>query len=266
MGLACTASGFLITPKLETEGDIVAEQHLNENGTDVSIVNERSLSEQMDYNYQVCRNALHEPTMYLTILFFALEGFTVPHFNEYLYYYATNELKINQFEWGLLIVSVVVSITLGIMVYSKYLKEYEPRTLICVGLLLSFMNSFFGLMLVYKYYEYLGISVELFMLVFMQPPIGISIAIAILVPHALMAKITPSHVEATVYAFATSILRGSRQLGGSLMGVLWNYLFIGMTTKNLKNMDKAIMIAMFCKLIPLTYIKMIPTLDQVRSV
>jgi hypothetical protein len=65
--------------------------------------------------------------MYLTILFFAIEGFTIPKFNEFFYYYATGELGIDQLTWGLFIVIFTISITVGVMIYSKFLKDCEPR-------------------------------------------------------------------------------------------------------------------------------------------
>jgi hypothetical protein len=133
--------------------------------------------------------------------------------------------------------------------------------MIILSLVLNFISSIAMLVFVQKGYERFGLSAEQWMLFFMQPPVGLGVAIAILVPHALLAKITPSHVEATVFAFATSIMRGSRQLGGSMMGVFWNDAFVGMTSKNLKDIDKAIIIASICRLLPLTYINMIPTND-----
>lgn len=60
--------------------------------------------------------------MHMTILFFAIEGFTVPNFFEFVYYYAMNELKMSQLEWGLFMVCISISIILGVMVYSKYLR------------------------------------------------------------------------------------------------------------------------------------------------
>jgi len=199
--------------------------------------------------------------MYMTILFFAIEGCTIPNFAEFTYYYATSELGIDQLTWGLYIVMFTISITVGVMVYSKYMKDYEPRQMIKLSLVLNFASSVALLVFVKRGYEQIGLSAEQWMLLFMQPPVGLGIAIAILVPNALLAKITPSHVEATVFAFATSIMRASRQLGGSMMGVFVNDAFIGMTSKNLKDIDKAIIISCICRLLPLTYVFMIPTKD-----
>jgi hypothetical protein len=90
MGLFCSLSGFLITSKLEIEGDFTAEE-----GSQVNIIENETLVTKLAYNYKVCRNALKEPTMYLTILFFGIEGMMVPNFLEFIYYYSINELKMS---------------------------------------------------------------------------------------------------------------------------------------------------------------------------
>ena len=83
-GLACALSGFLITQKLEKEGDVTVDGD--------SEIEEMNFCQRINYGYRVCKNALREPTMYMTMLFFVVEGFTVPHFFEFFYYYAMNEI------------------------------------------------------------------------------------------------------------------------------------------------------------------------------
>lgn len=90
MGLFCSLSGFLITNKLEIEGDSTAED-----ASQVNVIENETLVTKLTYNYKVCRNAMKEPTMYMTILFFGLEGLMVPNFLEYIYYYSINELKMS---------------------------------------------------------------------------------------------------------------------------------------------------------------------------
>ena len=44
----------------------------------------------------MCKNALREPAMYMTLLYVVIEGFTVPNFFEFMYYFATNEVGMTQ--------------------------------------------------------------------------------------------------------------------------------------------------------------------------
>lgn len=87
-----------------------------------------------------------------------------------------------------------------------------------------------------------------------------------LVPLALFAKVTPSHVEATVFAFVTSIIKGSRAVGGVCFAAFLNNMFIGMTATNQKRIDEAIYMQVFFRLLVFTYIGMVPTLSDIKEV
>ena len=88
MGLLCSFSGFLIDQQLEKSGDLTAEGHL------VITLENQTLRERLHYNFEVCKHALEERAIYMTILFFAIEGFTVPNFFEFIYFYAVNVLNV----------------------------------------------------------------------------------------------------------------------------------------------------------------------------
>jgi hypothetical protein len=61
-----------------------------------------------------------------------------------------------------------------------------------------------------------------FLIIGVMCPLGFGIAITHLVPQAVLGKITPSHVEATVFAFTTSVIKGSRSIGGFCFAALLN--------------------------------------------
>ena len=82
----------------------------------------------------------------------------------------------------------------------------------------------------------------------------------------MLGKITPSHVEATVFAFTTSVIKGSRSIGGFCFATLLNDLFIGMTANELKKLYVALFMMMGFRLLVLCYIQMLPTLDDVKEV
>lgn len=135
MGLACSVSGFLINKHLEKAGDLIA---LDDRPDSIS---HQSLGKQIAYNLKVCRNALRERSMYMTILFFAIEGFTVPNFFEFIYYFAINEAKMSQMEWGICMVMINVSIMIMIGVYAGFLKDKEPRSLIKLSICLFLLSA-----------------------------------------------------------------------------------------------------------------------------
>jgi hypothetical protein len=79
--------------------------------------------------------------MYMTILFFAIEGFTVPNFFEFIYYYSVNEKKMSQLEWGLGMVAITIAIMVMIGIYAAFLKDKEPRNLIMISIFLFFTSA-----------------------------------------------------------------------------------------------------------------------------
>ena len=163
-------------------------------------------------------------------------------------------------------VQITFSIICSVMIYSKYLRQKEPRHLIAGMIICFLLATFFQLMFITGYYAHLGLNRTIFLALFMMPPFGAGMALGILVPQAILGKITPSHVEATVFAFATSVIKGTRGLGGYFNAVLLNRYFIGMTATNLKDLYKAILITLVLRILVFTYLRMLPTNAAVEEV
>lgn len=176
MGLACSVSGLLINKHLETAGDLTAEDDRADS------ISHQSLGKQISYNFQVCRNALKERAMYLTILFFAVEGFTVPNFFEFIYYFAVNEAKMSQMEWGLCMVMVNISIMAMIGIYAGFLKGKEPRSLIKLSVFLFLLSAISQQFFVAGYYRDVAVNHNLFLAVGVMCPLGFAIALTHIVP------------------------------------------------------------------------------------
>lgn len=49
----------------------------------------RSFSEECAHNYTIVKSILGVPEMYRSVLFFVLLGFTVPRFDDFMYYFKT---------------------------------------------------------------------------------------------------------------------------------------------------------------------------------
>jgi hypothetical protein len=112
-------------------------------------------------------------------------------------------------------------------------------------------------------YAILGINRDAWIALFMMPTHGFAMGLGALVPLSLLGKITPSHVEATVFAFATSIIKGARGLGGYFNAVLLNKIFIGMTATNLKDLYKALLLTCLMRILVFAFLRMVPTNAQV---
>ena len=87
------------------------------------------------------------------ILFYVLFGLTYPTFTEFLYYFKLEVLGLTQFQYALLALVGSISMFVGIMVYSIWLKEAETRTLILISIFFMILGSLFSVALTLKWYE-----------------------------------------------------------------------------------------------------------------
>jgi len=117
----------------------------------------------------------------------------------------------------------------GVLIYSIWMKEYETRTLVRIALIVMAVSSFFNIALTLKWYEVLGISSFTFIFFTSSTLFPLILGLFIIPPFVLIAKITPSHVEATIFAFSASIINGSALFLSRMMGVVWNKLFFHVT-------------------------------------
>ena len=81
----------------------------------------------------------------------------------------------------------------------------------------------------------------------------------------LFAKITPNHVEATVFAVLTGLFNFVSLVLSPNIGILLNKLFVGVTSANLYNYYQLALIGTFCSLTPFAFIRLIPTKAEVEE-
>ena len=93
--------------------------------------------------------------------------------------------------------------------------------MLMVTLLLQIAGYCTDLAQVLRWNIALGIDDVLFVLIGSTTINAFFVAFFILVPQIVIAKITPSHVEASVFSFSASIFNASNLIG-SFTGTLWN--------------------------------------------
>ena len=87
-----------------------------------------------------------------------------------------------------------------------------------------------------------------------------------LIPYVLISKITPSHVEATVFAFAASIINSTFGLGRT-MATLWNKLCrFHVDAEDMDNLPKLLVLQICLILVTLLFVPLIPSWDAVKKV
>lgn len=151
--------------------------------------------------------------IYRTITYFLLGGLLVPSFADYGYYFYLNEVKFSEFTVSMLNIASYISLLAGILLYQRFFKHYEIRTMLTWSVYLIFLGHFTSLFFVLRLTTYFGINDVFYVTVTTCITDTLSLAFSQLPTLVLYAKITPVHIEATVFA----ILTGTHNLCASVL-------------------------------------------------
>lgn len=152
-----------------------------------------------------------------------------------------------------------ICLFLGIIIFKLFFTHTETRTLLQAAILLGIIGGLFDLMFVLRYNLLLGINDLAFVCLSSAVTGTLAMAFSVLPPLILFAKITPAHVEATMFAFYTSLVNASNIYGGKLSGVFFNHFFFQVSDQNLGDLYKLTIMQLVMATLPLFYIKLIPT-------
>ena len=152
------------------------------------------------------------------------------------------------------------------MIYSIFLRKKETRTLILISICILAVGCVFDIALTLKWYEKLGIKPFTFLFFTSSTLFPLIMGLFIIPPFVLIAKISPTHVEATIFAFSASVINGSLMFVPKMMGVLYNKLFFHVTADNLENLYKCYIFELVGILVFIPFVKLIPTWEEVEEV
>jgi|LauGreDrversion4_2_1035121.scaffolds.fasta_scaffold198412_2 Na+/melibiose symporter-like transporter len=123
--LVIVIAGYYINPQVEENNsereDISVWQNLKKNSIEI-------------------KEAMKIPVIYRTIGFFLLSGLTVPTFSDINYYFVLNVVKFSKFTVSMLSIVGYISLLGGVIMYNKWLKQWEIRTLLKYSLILGFFS------------------------------------------------------------------------------------------------------------------------------
>jgi len=131
---------------------------------------------------------------------------------------------------------------LGMALYKTLWKETDTKKLIFASIILGFVSSALNMIFTLRWNIAWGIRDELFVMLSVVVSDTFALAFSLVPPMVLFAKITPAHVEATMFAFLCSILCATRILPGSIIGALINKWFVGVTTEDMSSLWQLIVI------------------------
>lgn len=123
--LVIVIAGYYINPQVEENNidklDISIWQNLKKNSIEI-------------------KEAMKIPVIYRTIGFFLLSGLIVPTFSDINYYFVLNVVKFSKFTVSMLSIVGYISLLGGVIMYNKWLKQWEIRTLLKYSLILGFFS------------------------------------------------------------------------------------------------------------------------------
>ena len=159
-----------------------------------------------------------------------------------------------------------VFITIGVLIYSIFLKKTETRTLVYIAVTVMGIGNFFDVALTLKWYEGLGVSAFTFLFFTSSTMFPLILGLFIIPPFVLIAKISPTHVEATIFSFSASIISLCMTFTGKMMGLLYNTLFFHVDADNLEDLYKMYILEMCLTFVCLFFVRLIPTWAEVEEV
>jgi MFS family permease len=154
---------------------------------------------------------------------------------------------------------------LGTMYYEKSLKDFEVRTMIYWSTVISIISGFASYAFANRWNLDMHIS-DIVFIVFTDTIFGvISQAMNLLPTLALFAKITPTKIEGTVFAFLTGTTNLASTVISPLVGVWINEHYVGVTADNLSSYKTLCLISMLTSFLGFLIIPLIPMKEHIKA-
>lgn len=203
--------------------------------------------------------------MHRSLLYFLLFGLTVPHFGDFMYYFKTEVLGFSQMTYSLITLIGACSLLFGVILYHKFFSHLETRSLYKVSIAIHMIATLFDLILVLRWNLKVGIP-DIWWIIFSSSSLGtLQFAFGVLPAMVLFSKITPAHVEATMFAFTSSVISIVFPLS-KLIGALWNSLIFHVTFTNLEELYKLYLLQLLTLCLPFFYLGLIPSWAEIRII
>jgi Na+/melibiose symporter-like transporter len=171
--------------------------------------------------------ALQRFEIIMVVLYFLIDGIITPSFADFSYFFLMNVIGVSKFMFAMITLIGQVCSILGVILYEKFLKEMEVRTVLFWNVGLTILGAFLNYCFAMRWNVEIGISDYAF-IIFTDVVFGaITTAFSTLPIMALFAKITPRRVEGTVFAFLTGTSNLDQGVIAPLMGAWINNQFVG---------------------------------------
>lgn len=198
------------------------------------------------------------------ILYIMIGGFLVPNFGSFGYYFMLDVVGISKFSYSMLTVLGFACLFIGTLIYKAYFKGSEYRSLIMMDALISILLAPISFIFVLRLNVQWGIP-DMFLIIFTDVVSEIVSQCFVFLPMSVVyAKICPRRIEATSFALLSSVsnFRGTIR---SWLGTFINEQWVGVSVANLHNYWILVTISFCCSFLPLFFLWLIPTRDEINK-
>ena len=134
-----------------------------------------------------------------------LTGIFSPSFSDFWYYFYLDVANFTEFTYSMTMIISYFTLLVGTFLYFKYLLKAEFRHLFKLSILIGFFGGFFSLAQVLRLNLMIGINDVFFVIFTSLVTNTLYYAYSNLPILVLFAKITPKHIEATIFALLTGV-------------------------------------------------------------
>ena len=176
-----------------------------------------------------------------------------------------NVVKISKFQYSML--GTIGSFTgiFGSMFYEQQLKNIEVRSLIYWSTIVSCVSSFASYGFACRWNQLLGLN-DMVYIIITDTFFGvIAQAMSTLPTLALFAKITPTKIEGTVFAFLTGTTNLASNVISPMVGVWINEQFFGVTAEDLSQYKNLCLVGVLTSFLGFLVVPMIPTKQEIQA-
>ena len=152
----------------------------------------------------------------------------------------------------------------GTLIYNRYMRDYEYRSLILVGQFVFIFHMIFSICFIMRITKKLGIDDRLMILAGDATIEVLELVFRFMPQMLLVIKIAPKKVEGTVYAVFGAIQSLMHNVIAPLIGSYLAKLY-GVSRSNYANMAQLYVIALMCQMIVIPFLFMIPLRKDIED-
>lgn len=146
------------------------------------------------------------PEIYKVFIFIILKGCIVPSFHNFYFYFLKEVKHWSQLGVGFVTIIGNISLLIGSIMYNRYFSNWEFRKSINIANYITIIGGLLGVAFVWNLNRYIGLNDIIIYVLQAFFEDALIMSFVDLPCMVLLAKVTPRHIEGTVFAIFTGAL------------------------------------------------------------